>query len=235
MRTLRASLTTVLTLGLVLALTPRATADDKPAKPADKPAAAKPADPPAKPADKPAADKPAAKADEKAGGGMDPMMEAMMKAGTPGDAHKKLEPMAGNWKCAMTDLTGPEPQKISGMCSREWILDGRFLAQEFSCEFGGMPFKGMGIMGYDNMKKKYNSVWIDNMSTCAYVELGTYDEATKTWTMTGECDDPMTGKPKKSKSVLKLEGPDKHTFAMYEIGEGGKEKKQFEIIYTREQ
>lgn len=211
----RASLTTLLFVGLIGVRTAPAVADDKPA-------AAKPAD------------KPAAKVDEKAGGGTDPMMEAMIKAGTPGEAHKKLDPMAGNWKCVLADFTGPEPQKFNGTCSREWILDGRFLAQEFTCEFGGMPFRGMGIIGYDNMKKKYNSVWIDNMSTCAYVELGTYDDATKTWTLLGEYEDPMTGKPKKSKSVIKLDGPDKHTFTMFEVGEDGKEKKQCEIVYTRE-
>ena len=39
---------------------------------------------------------------------MDPaMMEAMMKAGTPGDAHKALEPFAGSWTTKVTSWMAP--------------------------------------------------------------------------------------------------------------------------------
>ena len=47
-----------------------------------------------------------------------------------------------------------------------------------------MPFEGMGIVGYDNLLKKFVSVWIDNMGTGLMPGTGTYDAATKTYTYT---------------------------------------------------
>ena len=46
-----------------------------------------------------------------------------------------------------------------------------------------MQFKGMGVEGYDNVKKKFVSSWIDNMGTGIQFSEGTYDPATKTFTL----------------------------------------------------
>ena len=43
-----------------------------------------------------------------------------------------------------------------------------------------MQFKGMGVEGYDNVKKKFVGSWIDNMGTGIQFSDGTYDPATKT-------------------------------------------------------
>jgi len=54
----------------------------------------------------------------------------------------------------------------------------------------GMPFEGIGINGYDNLKKKFVSTWIDNMGTMIVMSTGTFDPATKTFTYMGEMDNP---------------------------------------------
>src|SRR5439155_14095109 len=85
---------------------------------------------------------PAKKADPKAAAAM----EAMMKHGTPGPEHKKLEPIVGSWTFVgkMYEDPGAPPTEFKGTAERKWILDGRFLLDETKADFGGMPFQGIG-------------------------------------------------------------------------------------------
>jgi len=212
--------------------------EEKKAEPA-KPAAAQPAPAPAKPADKPA-DKPAApatpaKADAKpATGGADPGMDAMMKAGMPGEGHAKLKGMEGNWDAAVKMYMSPgAPTESKATATRKSIMDGRFIVEDYSGDFMGMPFKGMGIFGYDNMQKKYVSTWLDNMGTGIMNSTGTVDATGKIFTYTGDSADPMTGKMVKMTMVTTIIDDKKHTFVMNGPGPDGKDAKMMEITYTR--
>jgi hypothetical protein len=97
-----------------------------------------------------AEDKKADKPDEKA------IFEAMMKAGTPGDAHKKLDPTVGSWDLVVKMWMDPSKpaDETKAASERKWILGGRFVEEKVTGEFGGMKFEGGGVMGYDNLKKK---------------------------------------------------------------------------------
>lgn len=199
-----------------------------------------------KPAEKPmenAPEKKAEKADPKsaakptdAPGAMDAaMMEAYMKAAAPNENHKLLSSLAGNWKSTVKSWMGPspEPETSSGSCESTMILGGRFLQSKVKGDMGGQPFEGVEIMGFDNFKKKFVSSWVDNMGTGIMLSEGTHDTASKTVTLSGSFDDPMTGQPKKVRSTLKIDGPDQHAFMMYDVQQGGKETKILEISYSR--
>ena len=56
-------------------------------------------------------------------------MDAMMKAATPGDAHKKLGAMAGtfNAEVKMWMQPGAPPVGGGGVSENSWALDGRWL------------------------------------------------------------------------------------------------------------
>src|SRR5205809_928011 len=84
-------------------------------------------------------------------------MDMMMKMGAPGDQHKWLSSFEGNWNIAVKSWMDPAkpPQESTGTCESKMVLGGRFLHQECTGSMMGMPFNGMGITGYDNMKKKY--------------------------------------------------------------------------------
>ena len=66
-----------------------------------------------------------------------------------------------------------------------------------------MQFKGMGVEGYDNVKKKFVSSWIDNMGTGIQFSEGTYDPATKTFTYTSEIE-MMPGMKTPVREVIKV-------------------------------
>jgi len=162
-------------------------------------------------------------------------MEAMMKAATPGDAHKKLGAMAGtfNAEVKMWMQPGAPPAGGAGVAENSWALDGRFLEQHFTGNFMGMPFTGMGFTGYDNIKKKYVGTWMDTMTTSMMISTGTANADGKSYTFTSTMDDPMTGKSSPVKEVVTVVDNDHHTLEMWGAGPDGKMFKTMEIAYTR--
>jgi hypothetical protein len=108
-----------------------------------------------------AQEKKAGPPDEKA------MMEAMAKAATPGEPHKKLNALEGSWECTVKFWMEPgkPPSESKATSENKWILGGRYLEEKVVGEFGGMKFEGLGIVGYDNVQKRFHSTWFDNFGT----------------------------------------------------------------------
>jgi hypothetical protein len=170
---------------------------------------------------------------------MDPMMEEMMKkaeaAGTPGAAHKALEPLVGNWtaevKCWMAPDAPPTVTKATAKST--WVMNGRFVQEEFDGEMMGKPFHGMSLTGYDNMKQKYTTVWIDDTSTAMVTSAGEASDGGKVITLDCKMDCPMTGaKDMAMKQVIRIVNNDKHIFEMHDPSKGD-HSKMMEITYTR--
>ena len=174
------------------------------------------------------------------GGQMDPakmaeMMKKAEEAGAPGDAHKKLEPLIGEWtaevQCWMDP--GSPPMVSKGAAKAEWVMKGRFVKEEFDGEMMGKPFQGMSLTGYDNQKKHYSTLWVDDTSTALFMSAGTADKGGRVITFESKMDCPVTGeKDMPVKQVLHIVSPDKHVFEMHHTRQG-KEAKVMEITYTR--
>jgi hypothetical protein len=96
----------------------------------------------------------------------------------------------------------------------------------------GMPFNGLSLEGYDNAKKEFTSIWIDNMGTGTSISTGKYDKKSKSITYFGNVYDPMQGKDVKIKQVIKIIDKDHYTIEMYNEVEG-KEFKSMEIAFER--
>jgi hypothetical protein len=165
---------------------------------------------------------------------MDPaMMKAWQDAMTPGPMHEMLANQVGTWKAEvkmwMDPSQPPTTSEATTVC--ESMLGGRYFKSTHTGMMMGMPFEGFEISGYDNVKKEFFNVWIDNMGTGMMVSTGTYDEATKTLTFTGKMTEPM-GTEMNVREVVKHTDKDHSTFEMY-MDMGGKEVKNMEINYTR--
>lgn len=161
------------------------------------------------------------------------MMEACIKAGTPGAEHERFKARVGKWKAECKTWMGTEePSVSSGSSTFELFFEGRYLHQTYAGEWDGIPFEGRGVSGYDNIKKKYFGAWIDSMSTALTVLEGDYDPATKTTTMSGPGLMP-DGSPYTMRTVDREVNPNTFVFEMYMPGPDGKEVKNMEITYTR--
>jgi len=163
------------------------------------------------------------------------MMEAWMKAATPNDAHKKLEPFIGTWdtKVTMWMQPGAPPDVTTGVSINTWALGGRYVEQRYTGTFMGQPFHGIGYTGYDNTKKAYVGTWMDNASTSVTVSTGKLDPSGKLMTFTGTMDDPMSGKETSFEEKVNILDNDHHTFEMWGPGPDGKMYKNMEIAYKR--
>jgi hypothetical protein len=179
-----------------------------------------------KPADKPKAGAPP-KMDEKAA------MEAMQKAATPGEAHKKLEPLVGTFEATVKSYMDPSkpPEESKGTSVNGWVLGNRFIEQKYDGTFMGQPFSGIGYTGYDNVTKRYVGTWMDTMSTGVMISKGTMTG--KTMKASSSMSDPMTGKVTNMTTTFTIADDDHHKMEMWGPGPDGKNYKMMEIDYTR--
>ncbi len=164
-------------------------------------------------------------------------MEMMMKMAAPGPQHEKLKMLAGKFNAEVSfRMAADAPEmKSKGASENRMVLGDRYLEQEYSGDMMGQTFKGMGMTGYDNMKKKYVSGWVDSMSTGIMVSEGTADESGKLITQKAECDCPMEpGKKMMMRMVTTITDENTHSYEMYQAGPDGKEFKAMTIAYTRE-
>ena len=162
-------------------------------------------------------------------------MEAMMKAGTPGEAHQKLASMIGTWdvEVKMYPQPGAPAQVSKGTAVNKWVLGKRWVQENFTGTFMNMPFNGIGYTGYDNLKKQYPGTWMDNMSTATMVSLGTGDTSGNTYEFNSTMDDPMSGKPMAIKEKVSVADKNHHTMEMWAPAPDGTVYKMMEINYTR--
>ena len=181
----------------------------------------------------PANEKPQTKATAAAGPSQDEMMAQYMKYSNPGADHEMLKQFAGSWKTVTKAWMGPgEPQVSQGMADKTVILGGRFLKEEYNGIFMGEPFSGVGLTGYDMLKKEYIGNWVDTMGTGQMIMKGKADASGKALAWTATAPDPMTMKDKQYRMITKIVDNNTHTFSFMEMVEG-KEVTTMEITYTR--
>lgn len=173
------------------------------------------------------------------------MMQEMMRLATPGEAHKKLEPVIGTWdatvKFWMGGPGGPATED-KGSATFKWIMDGRYVQEDFAGTTtmpdgkGGtqkLPFKGMSLMGYDNFRNMYVSNWLDNMGTAMATMTGSAEPSGKTIHMYGQLDEPSLKVVGRTvHTVTRWVNGDQFVFEMYDL-HASPDYKIMEITYTR--
>ena len=148
----------------------------------------------------------------------------------PGPEHEHFKSAAGTWNATVET---PDQPAVKGVSEMSVILGGFWLADHFTCDWNGMKFEGHGTTGYDPIKGKFVSTWIDNMNPAMLVTEGTFDAKTKTMTMTGDGYD-MQGQKVKVRTVTTHKDANTVVFEMYHTGADNKEAKAMTITYTRQ-
>lgn len=176
---------------------------------------------------------------EKQPSGAAEMAEAMAKwaeMNAMGPEHEKFKAMVGKWEAhtKMWMMPDAPPTEAQGTAEFRLVFGGRYVEQIYKCDMMGQPFEGHSLEGYDRFKKKWVSIWYDNMSTGIFVSEGTTDASGRVCTYYGTTHDPMTGElDKMTKSVAREINADKLVYEMYEMRAGVGEIKVMEITYTR--
>lgn len=163
--------------------------------------------------------------------GAAPAMPDSMK---PGPENAALAKLAGKYDVAgkFWMQPGADPIDSKGTATFTSIMDGRFVQQDYEGEMMGMGYRGMGILGYDRLLKRYSEHWIDNLSTSPTYLTGTSADGGKTIEFSGKMPDPESGGEVATRWVHTHKSDDQFVFEMY-VGEKGKEAKIMELTYTR--
>src|SRR5262249_5565436 len=112
------------------------------------------------------------------------------KAGTtgePGEAHKNLELLVGDWESEVKIwfAQGKPPMSFKESVTREPLFDKRFVMERVEATSDMGPYHGLSIVGYNNAEKRYEMFFIDNGGTAMNMWTGTFDAAKKEFTFTG--------------------------------------------------
>ena len=158
-----------------------------------------------------------------------PFARAQEQMPKPGPEHEQLKKAEGKWNAVLT-MEGQEPTK--GVSEMKMVLNGFWLEDRFTCEFGDTKFEGRGMTGYDPIKGKYVGTWTDSMAPFLMVSEGTFDAKTRTLTMVGDSYDQMGAKVK-VRMVTMHKDADNVDWEMYHTGADGKEVKVMSIHYSR--
>lgn len=163
-------------------------------------------------------------------------MKAWQDNMTPGEHHKWLANFDGDWIGSTKMWMDPEtpPMTNTMETKNEMVMNGLYQRSTHSGDMMGMPFKGEGLVGYDNAKKVFVTTWFDNMgSGITHMEGQRLDDSNVLETR-GFMTDAMSGKQMELRQVLRYIDENSHVFEMY-MTVDGQEMKTMEITYTRKQ
>ncbi|HRI38987.1 MAG TPA: DUF1579 domain-containing protein [Nitrospira sp.] len=164
------------------------------------------------------------------------MMELWKQAAMPGEPHKLFATLVGSWTTTTKEWMEPgkPPMESTGTAESKMMMEGRFLHQEFHGQMMGQPFTGMSIDAYDNIRKKYITVWVDTRGTSVFIMEGTASVDGKIITLRGSHAEPGGG-TMTHRAIWTIIDADHQLVEMYSSHHGQKETKLMEITYTRKQ
>lgn len=169
-----------------------------------------------------------------------PAFRKIIESGSPSaDKNRVLAQLIGDWhsKEAFWAVPGVEPKWTAGVIRNQMTLDDRFLSSAFVGELdvGGNAamINGQGLIGYDNAKKSFTSVWVDTLTTSLMTGAGRYDPKTKAIVETGQFTNPLTGKEARFRSELKFTGDDDYKRTIFAVDKSGTETKLMEFDFSK--
>lgn len=171
---------------------------------------------------------------------------AMIRNGQPGEMHRRLDSLVGDWDVEMIFYIAggsvAKPLVAGGMsCHREWIAGNRHLRDVTQGSVAGNPYYRLGILSYSNMDKRYEWNTVDALNS----NMMTYKGARSSGSLTGDIvmsgeftdqgvlGDAYIGKTIRQKTVIKIASADNHVFELYFTPPGEKERLVSTASYTR--
>lgn len=150
--------------------------------------------------------------------------------------HKLYAPLAGEYRAAVTfhGMGDQTPQGTKGRVKYESVLGGRFLLETATSSVLGDGFDWIGLYGYDTRAKKFTVIWADNGRDTYDTATGTYDATTRTFTFSGQQDDPRTGGKISFRWTIRHHPPNEITVEMHQPDDKGEERLVMRIVGDKE-
>ena len=158
-------------------------------------------------------------------------MKAWQEAATPGKHHAWLERFVGTWDVEMKMWMEPgaAPMSSKGTTETKWLMRGRWIISttKLAVPMLGKDLESVRILGYDNFRRKFVEVMVDNMNTHMVTSSGNRSKDLTSLVTYGPMNDPMTHEIGKTvKYATRLVDDDTYKVEVYDlvIGEGDESK-----------
>jgi len=148
----------------------------------------------------------------------------------PTQEHTDMAKSAGTWEVSANYYMAGQATPFEGVAVRKSILNGRFIEETFTCDFGGMSFEGHMLQGYDTNTKEYVTVWVDSSSPHIDIARGTLKDGVLTTRGTGPDE---AGAMRAKRSTVKMISPERTEMKLYQNDASGKEQLMMDFIYKR--
>ena len=129
------------------------------------------------------------------------------------------------WRCPGTDPIHSTAKETNTMLGELWSVG------TMESSYGGEPYVGQAVLGYDPVLKKYVGTWIDNLTPGITHMQGDYDAKTKTLTLFY----PVTregGTTQERKNVMVYKDKNTREFTAF-IKRGEEWVRFIEMLYER--
>ena len=166
---------------------------------------------------------------------MPPQVKAMIEAATPGEFHKQLENLIGEFDAVVKiwDTPDSEPMIFTGTVKREWILGGRFIKEIVKAQGEMGPFEGLGFIGYNNIDGQYESIWMESISTAITTGTGSFNPDKKEFFVMSKNRDPFTHKLITKWNKIELGNSSRQVATGWQTTVDGRDFKNFEGVFER--
>jgi len=142
----------------------------------------------------------------------------------PSPEHALLKRLEGKWEGALKLSPVPGMDSEAKALATDSMLGPFWLLTDVKFEVMGTPVTTHTITGFDPTKKKYVQIGCSSMTPVFSSADGTYDEAKKTLSLSGEKPNPMTGQLSKARTVWETKDDDTRSLTGYATGPDGKER-----------
>lgn len=170
-----------------------------------------------------------------------------LRRGLPGRGHATLAPLAGTWRVQMgvyatlgRSADAPPITSDDLVTRRQWVAGGRYLEDTTEGTLDKSRYWRRGWLGYDNMAARYEWVTIDeaNAGMMRYVSLTGSGPQIRldlfgTFVDQGVAGEAFVGKTIPMRTVIRIEGQDRHVIELYFTRPGHKEALATRAVYTR--
>jgi len=148
----------------------------------------------------------------------------------PTEEHTLLQKSVGTYEGTVTMHVPGLPQDPVPATDTISALGKFWTTSRFESNFGGMPYSGVGQMGYDPAKKQYIGTWAESLSPHLSIMEGVHDKESGKLIMRYEAPD-MTGKLTQHRHEIAYN--DKGYTIEFYMGEGDSAMHSMTIEMTR--
>jgi hypothetical protein len=155
--------------------------------------------------------------------------------GSPGPEHAVLARRVGSWEVTVRSWSAPgaTPRESKGTSQWRALLGGRFFEERFEIPSPDGGYSAIGVAGFDKIRKRYVSTWIDDSGTAILHSIGGADPTGRVLTFASDYPDPVHGAVTTIRTVETEVDERTWTMEAYRPDAAGKEYRSAVFTYRR--